>query len=129
MKSHHLCTCNFGDALQLGHRQGDDNALGSSHPQQPLANQQAGNSHALLTFKRKKEKHTCITNTEKLSLACLCLPMQYYIIFTNCAKEHYCIAYQQLLFLCKFRLKPSTPLIAPPHSCASLISLVNYSSV
>lgn len=55
MKHIHLHTCNFWDTLQFGHRQGDDYTLGSAHPQQPLANQQTGDSQALLTFKKEKK--------------------------------------------------------------------------
>lgn len=42
-------TCYFGDALQFRDWKSDNEALGSAHPQQPLANEETRDSHALLT--------------------------------------------------------------------------------
>ena len=41
-------TCYFGDAFQLGDGQRDDAPLGRAHPQQPLAEEEAGDPQALL---------------------------------------------------------------------------------
>lgn len=46
-------TCDLGNALQRGHREGEDDALTGAHPQQALADQQAGDTH-----------FTCNTHTQ-----------------------------------------------------------------
>lgn len=38
---HSAQTCDLGDALQRGQREGEDDALAGPHPQQALAHQQA----------------------------------------------------------------------------------------
>ncbi len=125
MKSHHLCTCNFGDALQLGYRQGDDNALGSSHPQQPLANQQAGNSHALLTFKRKMQMSPTLKN---LSLVSLFISMQYDSIFTN-IENHFPACISTIIVSVKTQIKTQHTADCPLTVVLLSSALFNWSII
>lgn len=40
-----VLTCDLGDTLQGGYRKGEDNSLIGPHPQQPLTDQQAGDTN------------------------------------------------------------------------------------
>lgn len=54
-----VLTCDLGDALQGGYREGEDDALAGPHPQQALADQQAGDTN--LTWNRNR--HSTINMT------------------------------------------------------------------
>lgn len=49
-------TCDLGDAFQPRHRQQDDDTLVGAHPEQTLADQEAGDAHVLLACSERSQR-------------------------------------------------------------------------
>lgn len=61
-----VLTCDLGDALQGGNREGEDDALTGPHPQQALAGQQAGDANLTWNTNRHSTVTTAYTARAKV---------------------------------------------------------------